>query len=484
MAVYKGNKLLAANVAGKSAYEYALAGGYQGTEEEFNIFMSNATVNYVQPDEPMDAQPNAFWLDTDEDFQVDIDVDSVIGEHNSDEDAHEDIRQAIKDMNVSVSSAEYKIGDTLTTARTDLGDEWLLCNGEYVEREQYEELGKLFTASVTKNISGLLESPNKIEYHDGIWIALGKAGVSNNNATISISRDPFNEWTTKTLAVNCVLYDIAYHDGIWVAVGCHSASSRYYPYIFITTDPFGDWTAQRLNEETPSEAIYLYGVTYYNGIWMAVGKPNIYTTTDPFGQWTIHSTIAGYDFNVVECYDGTWVIAGAKSGNLYIFATTDLSLEWNQVKTSESTCSLNSLVYDGHGTWMALGGTTSGSKIYTYTTTDLFGDWVEKTVSSSSLRDSALIYYKGHWVITACHYSSGTQVYTPYIYTTTDPLGEWEHYELSNWQYNAIGIAVDNNDKFILFSKVGIYTNLYFTLPTITNDLTYTYIKAKEASDL
>ena len=41
MALYKGNKLLAASVPGKSAYEHALEGGYAGTEQEFNEVLAN-----------------------------------------------------------------------------------------------------------------------------------------------------------------------------------------------------------------------------------------------------------------------------------------------------------------------------------------------------------------------------------------------------------------------------------------------------------
>lgn len=40
----------------------------------------------------------------------------------------------------------YKIGDTLTTARTDLGNKWLLCNGAQISPDQYPGLSSLFTA--------------------------------------------------------------------------------------------------------------------------------------------------------------------------------------------------------------------------------------------------------------------------------------------------------------------------------------------------
>ena len=38
----------------------------------------------------------------------------------------------------------FQVGDTLTTARTNLGDKWLLCNGSHALTENYPELGELF----------------------------------------------------------------------------------------------------------------------------------------------------------------------------------------------------------------------------------------------------------------------------------------------------------------------------------------------------
>lgn len=42
----------------------------------------------------------------------------------------------------------YQIGDTLTTSRTDLGDKWLLCNGNAVSSTTYPELSALLIASL------------------------------------------------------------------------------------------------------------------------------------------------------------------------------------------------------------------------------------------------------------------------------------------------------------------------------------------------
>lgn len=45
----------------------------------------------------------------------------------------------------------YQVGDTLTTWRTDLGEEWLLCNGDILRAEDYPDLRKI-TPGITANI--------------------------------------------------------------------------------------------------------------------------------------------------------------------------------------------------------------------------------------------------------------------------------------------------------------------------------------------
>lgn len=42
-----------------------------------------------------------------------------------------------------VSENSHKVGDILTTARTDLGDDWLLCNGDVITQNTYPELNQV-----------------------------------------------------------------------------------------------------------------------------------------------------------------------------------------------------------------------------------------------------------------------------------------------------------------------------------------------------
>lgn len=45
-----------------------------------------------------------------------------------------------------LSEPVFKVGDILTTVRTNLGDDWLLCNGDVIDEEMYPKLAKISTA--------------------------------------------------------------------------------------------------------------------------------------------------------------------------------------------------------------------------------------------------------------------------------------------------------------------------------------------------
>lgn len=43
----------------------------------------------------------------------------------------------IDEINETITSGDFQIGDILTTVRTDLGDEWALCDGGNVNVSNY-----------------------------------------------------------------------------------------------------------------------------------------------------------------------------------------------------------------------------------------------------------------------------------------------------------------------------------------------------------
>lgn len=51
-----------------------------------------------------------------------------------------------------VSENSYKVGDTLTTARTDLGNDWLLCNGDVILTADYPKMANFITPETYRGI--------------------------------------------------------------------------------------------------------------------------------------------------------------------------------------------------------------------------------------------------------------------------------------------------------------------------------------------
>lgn len=108
MALYKGNKLLASTGAGASAYEQAVAGGYQGTEEEFNLFLASAEAK-------IEGALTAANKYTDEQIATipTPDVSGQIGEHNSAEDAHPHIQGLIEELTKRLNAVANSDDETL-----------------------------------------------------------------------------------------------------------------------------------------------------------------------------------------------------------------------------------------------------------------------------------------------------------------------------------------------------------------------------------
>ena len=122
------------------------------------------------------------------------------------------------DVFAELAYSPNKIGDIKITARTDLGDDWLLCNGALLDAEAYPDL------------AAVIGSPKP----EGAW-SQNPQGGSN-------------------------LLGITYGNGYWVAVG--SSGTLYYK----ADTPVGAWAANSQG------STHLYGVTYSNGYWVAVGN--------------------------------------------------------------------------------------------------------------------------------------------------------------------------------------------------------------------
>ena len=148
----------------------------------------------------------------------------------------------------------FQVGDTLTTARKNLGDKWLLCNGSHVLTESYPELGELFDS-------------NEFD-----WVAMGDSGktilnfVTNADSTnekFLISTDDgvyFGDnlvnsasWTKLFTYTNA---DVYYLNNTWIVIS--GTNWKYYSGNEVTADNFA-------NIFVPSSTRYTFNDIAYSG---------------------------------------------------------------------------------------------------------------------------------------------------------------------------------------------------------------------------
>lgn len=138
---------------------------------------------------------------------------------------------------VGINDYDWQIGDIRNTARTDLGDKWLLCNGSVIDTsDEYSEVGDLLGKSAGK------------------WI-LENTVATNNFFTSSVS----NIWA-------------GYVNGKYVAMGIDFSNSNNVTAKISYSDSLeGNWTQISLKNPTgiSSEHMYNGGITFLNRSYYA-----------------------------------------------------------------------------------------------------------------------------------------------------------------------------------------------------------------------
>lgn len=142
-----------------------------------------------------------------------------------------------------INNYDWQIGDIRSTARTDLGDKWLLCNGSVIDTSnEYSDVGDLLGKSA------------------GSWV-LENTIATNNFFTSSVS----NIWA-------------GYVNGKYVAMGIDFSDSNNVTAKISYSDSLeGNWTQISLKNPTMinSEHMYNAGITFLNRSYYAGAVINI-----------------------------------------------------------------------------------------------------------------------------------------------------------------------------------------------------------------
>jgi hypothetical protein len=152
-----------------------------------------------------------------------------------------------------------------------------------------------------------------------------------------IPAEPLDHWTQRNpLPQNETLFDAALGNTTFVSVGARGAITRSQTAL--------DWTALR----TTGEATLL-GVTFGNGIFVAVGGGNIYSSTNG-SNWVLRVVRFGVSLSSVTFANGRFVVVGGDT----IVTSTD-GLTWSDAALPFSLPrNLRSVTF-ANGTFVAVG---------------------------------------------------------------------------------------------------------------------------------
>jgi hypothetical protein len=132
------------------------------------------------------------------------------------------------------------------------------------------------------------------------------------------------------------LLGVTYGNGIFVAVGRDGT--------VVTSPDSLNWTLR--NSRTTND---LNGITYGNGLFVAVGRDGTVVTSPDSLYWTLRNSRTTNDLNGITYGNATFVAVG-KAGSIL---TSPDGMEWIE-RISGTTDDLNGIIY-GNGTFVAVG---------------------------------------------------------------------------------------------------------------------------------
>ena len=434
-----------------------------------------------------------------------------------------------------LSGSRFHVGDMKVTARTDLDDSWLLCNGESVDVDYYPSLKpyliNTFTSGGAGNsayvkFSSASSAPVRVvgvAYGNGKYVyALN--GRDSERAQVLVCDDlpTVNSALVQTSPAGATgsAYCIIYANGTFVVGGARGD----YPAIrYCTGDPAvsGNWTEKVISSKKgcvrslawENGTFVVGGATAYGTDWSAdsllYGRPTIWFGGSPATSLT-ENVIADLDSasaTSIKYRNGLWVTAtsdsinnnGSTSYRPAILYASNLSGTWLQTTVPYTGNAYGTQLVDveyGGGMWVACGWTSQGTNgPRVWYSTDISGSWTTKNIIPESSIDyaSTIAYIAGLWVVGLYSFSSQIPVRSSYVYYTTDITGDWNNRTIGTCM--SIKSVSALNGELIFTGWYGLrdMTNSDYNkgevanfslsqLPVVSIDGAYAYIKAKEAT--
>lgn len=390
-------------------------------------------------------------------------------------------------------SASEAVGDIKTTVRTDLGENWLLCNGYPVPKGEYPVLHDML---INPSPYGYVEVPGTTGYGDTM-IPTNKPGVwwiresSLKTTTYLFDRNTL-EFTAITAPV--AFFGMDWDGERWVAGHANGTLDLYTSTDLVTWTKAAALSTNKAikhsNTYTPSRLLF-DGVSYrvnlnYDGYQNGL----VFTVSKDFS--TISSANQTSTGNPIQYSDGLFVIAdGSDTRYLGLYAPGETSRlmqvyvanKWTSVQKIKDDWYVISPWYSGDDSIRYYIKSTNKLKtIYIYnilgvssgTTCRNFGCWLDKETNE-------LVF----------SIKKGDSTYHVFRISVDSDLADTSQYRIENVSSQAFdhsGAPYTSSDfermyesgSLVASSKIMSAMNYIKFLPSIATERAYTYIKAKD----
>jgi hypothetical protein len=252
MSIWNGSTKLAGAFRGKSAYEQAKAGGYSGTEDQFNSIM-NTAINFMnRTDNPSKVTasqvgaPNSTQKDTT--YYVDAINGNDSNDGSSSNTAFKTVQHAIDlipqvvNHNVTINMAQnvtYTSSTSSTTNKMPCNHDWYSVaygNGTYVAVSGSPSIVAAYsTDGINWTTSVLPSSQNwhSVTYGNNKFVAISGTGTTSNVA--AYSTDGIT-WTASTMPSSQNWVSVTYGNNKFVVVAYNNSNAAAYSTDGIRTD--------------------------------------------------------------------------------------------------------------------------------------------------------------------------------------------------------------------------------------------------------
>lgn len=222
-----------------------------------------------------------------------------------------------------LKDSPYKVGDIKATARTDLGENWHLCDGTNIPVESDSEIVNLFTnkgaivdAAIIPNsefTSDNYDTGYALNEVGGVFVANGylihtngkNAVYYNNNAQ---KAEPLTGLQNSISTSDGIAW-VGYLNGYYIVLtGRYYSNYNSYTQMYYSKDLFGSYS--KVNKTFQKGPL---GVIYYKGQYILQTSLYIYFASDLTSTWNIKSNVSNFDTD----YDGWSFGAPIKDDKLF-----------------------------------------------------------------------------------------------------------------------------------------------------------------------